>query len=92
MNANELSRLLFNLKNIYSNYEQVSPQGAFFLKQSMDVLRQLQAENETLKDKLHNVIIRSSKQVAEFENQIEELRGMLTNRDEIIDLRKAQEK
>ena len=56
------------------------------------MLRQLQAENEALKDKLHNVIIRSSKQVAEFENQIEELRGMLTNRDEIIDLRKAQEK
>ena len=56
------------------------------------MLRQLQAENEALKDKLHNVIIRSSKQVAEFENQIEELRGMLANRDEIIDLRKAQEK
>ena len=62
------------------------------LLQAATMLRQLQAENEALKDKLHNVIIRSSKQVAEFENQIEELRGMLTNRDEIIDLRKAQEK
>ena len=54
-------------------------------EQSETMLRQLQAEIEALKDKLHNVIIRSSKQIAEFENQVEVLRGMIVNRDEIID-------
>ena len=54
-------------------------------EQSETMLRQLQAEIEALKDKLHNVIIRSSKQIAEFENQIEVLRNMIVNRDEIID-------
>ena len=54
-------------------------------EQSETMLRQLQAEIEALKDKSHNVIIRSSKQIAEFENQIEVLRNMIVNRDEIID-------
>ncbi len=73
MNENKLARLLFDLGNVYSNYAQITPEGAYFLKKAMDELRQQQAREDSL-----------CSMVKEYQDKVDELRAEIERLNLVI--------